>query len=257
VTPLRWLATAVLLLLCVGREPIAAQTTDTITVRGQRQTVRLYGAPGGDPVIVSSGDGGWIHLAPQVAELLAARGFFVVGFDAKAYLSSFTSARTTLRPEDAAADYAALADFAIRTSGKRAVLIGVSEGAGLSVLAASDRQTHPKLAGVVALGLPDSNELGWRLRDSLIYLTHGAPHEPTFSTAAIVERMAPVPLAVIHSTKDEFVPREEMQRVFDAAREPKRLWMVEASNHRFSDNAAGLARSLVEAMQWVSERTPR
>jgi type IV secretory pathway VirJ component len=28
---------------------------------------------------VSSGDGGWIHLAPHVAEVLAAKGFFVVG----------------------------------------------------------------------------------------------------------------------------------------------------------------------------------
>ena len=256
-TPLRWLATAVLLLLCIGKEPIAAHTTETISVRGQRQLVRVYGAPTGNPVIVSSGDGGWIHLAPQAAELLAAHGFFVVGFDAKAYLSSFTSATTTLRAEDVAGDYAALADFATRASGTRVVLVGVSEGAGLSVLAASDRQMQPQLAGVVALGLPDLNELGWHWQDSLIYLTHGAPHEPTFSTAAVVDRLAPVPLAVIHATKDEFVPLAEMQRVFNAAREPKRLWVVEAANHRFSDNASGLARSLVEAMQWVSERRPQ
>jgi type IV secretory pathway VirJ component len=78
----------------------AAQSSETITIRGHAQTVRLYGARGGWPVIVSSGDGGWIHLAPHVAETLAANGQFVIGFDVRAYLSSFTSGHTTLRSED-------------------------------------------------------------------------------------------------------------------------------------------------------------
>jgi hypothetical protein len=63
-----------------------AQSTDTVTIRGHTQTLRIYGTRGGSPVIVSNGDGGWIHLAPHVAEMLAARGFFVVGFDVRTYL---------------------------------------------------------------------------------------------------------------------------------------------------------------------------
>ena len=51
----------------------------------------LYGMTNARPVIVSSGDGGWIHLGPHVARLLAAHGCFVVGFDVKAYLTSFTT----------------------------------------------------------------------------------------------------------------------------------------------------------------------
>ena len=90
------------------------------------------------PVIVSSGDGGWIHLGPHVAELLAANGFFVVGFDVKAYLERFTSGKTTLRPEDEPSDYKVIADFAARGTSQKPILIGVSEGAGLSVLAATD-----------------------------------------------------------------------------------------------------------------------
>src|SRR5258705_7784287 len=84
-------------------------TTDTVYLRGHRQWVHLYGVRGaGDPVIVSSGDGGWMHLAPHVADVLAARGDFVVGFDARAYLESFTSWRTTLRAETVPRDYRAL-----------------------------------------------------------------------------------------------------------------------------------------------------
>ena len=94
------------------------------------------------PVIVSSGDGGWIHLGPHVADVLAANGFFVVGFDVKAYLESFTSGNVTLRPADEPRDYKVLADFAARGATQKPILIGVSEGAGLSVLAATDPQTR-------------------------------------------------------------------------------------------------------------------
>ena len=51
---------------------VNAQTTETIALRGRSQSVRLFGARGGTPVIVSSGDGGWMHLAPHVADVLAA-----------------------------------------------------------------------------------------------------------------------------------------------------------------------------------------
>ena len=47
-------------------------------LRGHAQTVRLYGTRGGTPVVVSSGDGGWMHLGPRVADVLAAKGYFVL-----------------------------------------------------------------------------------------------------------------------------------------------------------------------------------
>ena len=72
-------------------QPIQPPQTQTVSIRGRDQALHLYGTRGGRPVIVSSGDGGWIHLAPHVAHVLSENGFFVVGFDAKAYLESFTS----------------------------------------------------------------------------------------------------------------------------------------------------------------------
>lgn len=244
--------------LALARSADAASTTDTLLLRGQRQVLHLYGTRGtGNPVIVSSGDGGWVHLGPDVAEFLASRGMFVVGFDARAYLQSFTSGDRTLRLEDEPSDYRVLAEYAARGSDRKPILIGVSEGAGLSVLAATDPATQRVIAGVLGLGLPDLNELGWRWRDAVIYVTHGVPHEPTFSAAALVGRVAPVPLAAIHSTHDEFVPVGEIERIFDGANEPKRLWIVSASNHRFSDNQAELERRLLEAISWIEQHQPR
>lgn len=234
-----------------------AQAREAIVIRGHAQSLRLYGTRGGSPVIVSSGDGGWIHLGPHVAETLAAKGFFVVGFDVKAYLESFTSGNRTLGREDEPGDYKALADFAARGTTQKPILIGASEGAGLSVLAATDPQTKRSIAGVLGLGLPDLNELGWRWKDAVIYVTHGIPKEPTFSTAAIIDRVSPTPLGAIHSTHDEFVALSAVQKVLDAAKEPKKLWIVTASDHGFTDNLAEFDRRLLEAIDWINQNVAR
>lgn len=237
--------------------PGAQQTRQSLSIRGQEQSLHLYGAPAGEPIIVSSGDGGWLHLGPHVAEFLGAHGFFVIGFDVKAYLEGFTTTRSTLRTDEEPGDYRVLTRFAKNATGKKPILIGVSEGAGLSVLAATDPSTKADIAGVIGLGLPDVNELGWRWKDVSIYVTHRVPNEPTFSTAAIVSRVAPLPFAAIHSTHDEFVPLADIERVMNVAQSPKRLWIVNASNHRFSDNIDEFDKQLLDAIAWVKAQRPR
>ena len=250
-----WASIAVAMVGPAG--PAWSQSRQAVAIRGHQQSLYVYGSPQGVPAIVSSGDGGWIHLGPHVAEVLAGHGFYVIGFDVKVYLSSFTSERSALRAEQEPADYRVLTELATKATGKKPVLIGVSEGAGLSVLAATDPGTKDGITGVIGLGLPDLNELGWRWKDMLIYLTHRAPDEPSFSAAAVVDRVAPLPLAAIHSTHDEFVPIADVERVFKAAHEPKRLWIVNASNHRFSDNLDEFDRQLFAAIAWVNAHTPR
>ena len=238
-----------------GRPALA--TTDTVVLRGRPQLVHLYGDRGKPAVIVSSGDGGWMHLGPQVAETLAAQGFFVVGFNVKAYLECFTIGSHTLGVADVPGDYRVLIEYASRGSPARPLLIGVSEGAGLSVLAAVDPAVQPYVAGVVGLGLPDRNELGWRWKDSLIYVTHGVPNEPTFNASDLVGRLTPVPLAMIRSTHDEFVPESDVTRLMARANEPKRLWTINASDHRFSGNTAEFDRRLMESIEWVRQNRPQ
>ena len=249
---------AVIVAGCAGpATPQLLSGRETLLIRGREQSLYLYGPPRGDPVVLSSGDGGWIHLGPHVAEFLAAHGFFVVGFDVKAYLSSFTSRDATLRTEEEPGDYRVLANFATKATGKKPVLIGVSEGAGLSVLAATNPDTKAAVTGVIALGLPNLNELAWRWKDMTIYLTHRPPDEPGFRVAAIVDQVAPIPLAAIHSNHDEFFSVADIARVLDRAGDPKRLWIVNASNHRFSDNLEEFDRRLLEAVAWVNEHSPR
>jgi len=252
-------AVAIVLLLATGSRAAAASggpppRSEALSLRGVSQTLHLYGAPGGKVAIVTSGDGGWVHLGPDVAEFLAAGGYRVVGFDAKAYLSSFTSKSGPLRVEDVPRDYRALVEYAAKSAPGPPLLVGVSEGAGLSVLAATAPEVQSRIAGVVALGLPDKNELGWRWRDSIIYITKQTPNEPTFSVRDVVGRVSPVPLAALHSTHDEFVALPAIRDILAQAGEPKRLWVIEAADHRFSDNRPELQRRLKEAIAWIESQ---
>lgn len=243
---------AVLLVALAGAEP----PTPSFAVRGRALDLHLYGTRGGPSVLLVSGDGGWTHLAPQTAPILVAQGYFVVGLDAKEYLSAFTTSKATLSPSDVQQDFRSLVDYAARAAAAKPILVGISEGAGLAVLAAVDPTVKAAVRGVVGLGLPDENELGWRFRDSIIYLTHKAPNEPTFSVVEIVDRLAPLPLAEIHSSRDEYVPLEEAQRVFAKAGAPKRMWVIEAKDHGFSGKADEFRARLREAMEWVVTSSP-
>jgi fermentation-respiration switch protein FrsA (DUF1100 family) len=111
-----------------------------------------------------------------------------------------------------------------------------------------------RVAGVVALGLPDRNELAWRWRVSIIYVTKKTPDEPTFSALEVVAGVSPVPLAALHSARDEFVPLPQIRDILARAREPKQLWVIEASDHRFSDNRPEFQRRLKEAIAWIESQ---
>jgi dipeptidyl aminopeptidase/acylaminoacyl peptidase len=72
----------------------------------------------------------------------------------------------------------------------------------------------------------------------------------------LVDRLAPVPLALIHSLHDEYAPAADADRIVHAAAGPARLWSINATNHRFEGNTAELDRRLMEAIEWVNAHQP-
>jgi hypothetical protein len=224
---------------------------NSVNLPGKQQDLYLYGAKDGIPVILSSGDLGWAGLVVHVAEFLSSRGYYVVGFNSKAYLSSFTAKTGTLKPGDVPADYKVLIEYARSGVSAKPILVGISEGAGLSVLAATSPELKGSIQGILGLGLPDQNELGWKWQDFTVWITKQVPNEPSFMVEDIIGQVSPVPLAEIHSTHDEFLPLEKAKEMFARAAEPKRMWVIEASNHRFSDNRDELDRRVIEALNWI------
>ena len=165
---LRCFGLAAVVVCTLAPTAASAQSTEDLVIRGRRQVLHLYGPADGEPVVVSSGDGGWIHLGAACGGNCSPPG---------ASSSSASTSRRISRasrpgerrcePEDEPGDYKVLADCAARAARpQKPILVGVSEGAGLSVLAATDPGTKSAIAGVVGLGLPNINELGWRWKDA-------------------------------------------------------------------------------------------
>jgi fermentation-respiration switch protein FrsA (DUF1100 family) len=47
----------------------------------------------------------------------------------------------------------------------------------------------------------------------------------------VVDQLAPRPLLLIHGTDDDMIPVSHAYRLYDAARDPKELWIAPGANH--------------------------
>ena len=68
--------------------------------------------------------------------------------------------------------------------------------------------------------------LTWPLQYPLSWLVSDR-HSPVRSVAEI----SPIPLLIMHGDRDPIVPVGDGRRLFDAAREPKQLWIVPGGGH--------------------------
>jgi hypothetical protein len=57
---------------------------------------------------------------------------------------------------------------------------------------------------------------------------------------------------MVQSTRDEYVPASDYRRFLALARDPKRLVLIEASNHRFTDRLPELQQQLQAGLAWIA-----
>jgi fermentation-respiration switch protein FrsA (DUF1100 family) len=189
-----------------------------------------------------------------MAEFLSADGYIVAGVNVRQYLSAFTAGSNHLQPADVPRDYDAIAAY---LRGRQllispVILSGVSEGAALSVLAASSPSNHAWIKGVITMGLPRSAEIAWRWSDFTSWISKRDTSEPSFAPRDYIGAISPVPLAMIQSRKDEYVPEADYRSLEASARPPKKLTLIDASNHRFTDRIPELRREFLGALAWIA-----
>ena len=251
------LSVVFLFLVAAARDAQAAGRSLDFPLRGKVLTLTVYLPPaGGQPkgrVIMGSGDVGWVGLGVEMAEFLAGQGYCVVGVNIRQYLSVFTSGTSRLTTTEPPADYAALAEFlkARHLLWDPAILSGVSEGAALAVLVASSEKNHAWVHGVITMGLPPTAELAWRWSDFTTWITKKDANEPMFAPKDFIASVSPLPICLIHSTKDEYVTEADWKLFEATARAPKRLVLIAASNHRFTDKKQELKDQFTQALAWV------
>jgi alpha-beta hydrolase superfamily lysophospholipase len=211
-------------------------------------------APVRGTIIIGSGDAGWVGLAVRLSEFLAQQGYVVIGFNVREYLSTFTAGSQHVEVADARADYRAMSELLGRQGLLQhpVLLSGVSEGAALAVVAAGDPKNRPWVDGVVAVGVPATAELAWRWIDLAALMMKRDADEPSFAPADYVSAVSPIPLAMIQSSTDEYISDADRSRLIGAAKAPKKMIMIPAANHRFTDKLPELRSEMLSAIAWVN-----
>jgi dienelactone hydrolase len=244
--------------LACGAPPALAHETLPIPVRGHTVTVAYYrpaaaGAVKGT-VIMGSGDVGWVGLGADLAEFLSTAGYAVAGINVREYLETFSPGSTHVSTEDVGNDYATIAAY-LRDRHllpEPVIVAGVSEGAGMAVLAGAWPANHAWLRGVMTLGLPPSDELAWHWRDAASWITKKDAAEPSFAPKDFIAKISPLPLWMIQSTKDEYVTRADYELLDRTAQPPKQLVLINASNHRFTDQRPELNKQVLAGLTWIA-----
>ena len=183
-------------------------------------------------VLYSTGDGGWRPLDESFIEWISSWGYPVAGFSAKNYLKTLGYYSTTTTPQRLVRDFELIMDAACQQLELRpdtpVILVGMSRGAGLSVVAAGQAALRPRLTGVVAVALTKEEEHVVHYRQKTAGQKPGAPERELveIKTYEYLPRLAPVPVMVIQSTRDGYVPASSARNLFGEDTELRRLVAV-------------------------------
>jgi pimeloyl-ACP methyl ester carboxylesterase len=260
--PKRFIAFTLLCLLaveavCFAKGPTPVQYTWII--RGQKQDIYLIAGSSSTTsprpmIFFAPGDGGWRGFAITIAETMASWGYDVYALDTKRYLEGF-SGKTDLTVADVMRDFRLIAEIIAKDKKERLTLVGWSEGAGLCLLGAAAPENKQAFNGLVTVGLGPVNILGWRWADYLTYVTKKIPQEPRFQTAEYLPQVTPLPLWMIQSSHDDYVPVPTARDLYSTAKEPKRLELIEAKDHRFDGNTTEFFGALRKGIEWIRSAT--
>ena len=169
---------------------------------------------------------------------LPEQGYAVLALDYRGYGRSQGSANVDAIHEDAAAALAWLAGRPADATGPL-IVYGQSLGGSVAIrlVAQADATQRQRIAALIADSAFSSYRgiareklaqawLTWPLQWPLSLLV--SDH---YSAVDVVERISPTPLLLIHGERDTVVGPNHARRLYEAARDPKALWLVSKGTH--------------------------
>ena len=234
-----------------------------LMLNGHRLTLHLTNPPHSGTrsvLLYATGDGGWRGTDVDTYRKLVSMGHPTAGFSSPDYLKYLGGGSATTTPARLAHDYDAIIDFSkaslVLSAETPVILVGVSRGAGLAVVAAGQGLLQRQLSGVVAIGLTQEEEHVHRFTWLL-----APPGGPRVWTPAIIQtyeylpRLGPQPISVIQSTHDNYLPADVARVLFGPDTERRQLHAIEARNHGFA-NARPLMYDAIQAsLAWIDRLT--
>lgn len=77
-----------------------------------------------------------------------------------------------------------------------------------------------------------------------------------FQTYEYLGRLRDLPLVVIQSTGDNYLPAEAARKLFGPNTELRRLVPIESRDHSFDGARDALYEQMADALTWMSKRPP-
>jgi hypothetical protein len=243
---------------CAAHLPRASAPFDrSLTLNAHR--LKLHFANGesdrkGPLVLYTTGDGGWVRKDLALYRQLVSWGYPIAGFSAPEYLDHLRGAAGTTTPGRLGRDYAQIIAFAETTlhvePATPVVLIGVSRGAGLEVVAAGQPGVQEKLRGVLAIALTKEEEyVRWFGRR--VPLIRRPRQRVMVEVYDYLPLLGSVPVAVVQSTRDQFLPAAAAAQLFGPDTPTRRFRAIEARNHSFAGARKLMYQGCREAFDWI------
>jgi hypothetical protein len=205
-------------------------------------------------VVYATGDRGWAGKDLDVYRHLVAWDYPSAGFDAHDYVTHLGRSGATT-PGGVAADYETIVRAARDGLGLDAnvpvILLGVSRGADLSVVAAGQRPLRRQLTGVIAVGLTREEEyvkwLGRRARRAAAS-QDGPPQPSMVQLYDYLPFLRTLPITVIQSTHDNYLPAAQARVLFGTETPTRHFVAIDATNHSFGGARAKLYAAIQAAL---------
>lgn len=215
--------------------------------------------PGTPLLLYATGDGGWRGKDRDAFRHMMRWGYPVAGFSAPSYLSHLGYESGTTTPMRLARDYGRLIEFAKEVLGLAdatpTILVGVSRGAGLAVVAASRSVVRERLAGVLAVALTKEEEYvrHYKVRRGRSPADMPTRELVTFDTYEALADLRELPLVVIQSTHDNYLPAADARRLFGPDTDLRQLHAVAARNHSFGGARDALYELMASSLAWIRD----
>ncbi len=254
---------------CLRRTPMLEPGRGAqVLVRGaqlghERVDVHLVQARVADDrplLLYTTGDGGWRSADRGLFHHLALGGYPLAGISARHYLGHLRFEATT--PTHVAEDYGHLIAFAKHELelpvDTPTVLVGFSRGASLAVVAAGQPALQRVLAGVLAIALTDEEQYvrTYRTRTGRDPRDLGARELATLGPYDVLDDVGLLPLAVIQSTRDGYVPAARARQLFGPDGERRRMYALPARSHTFAGARDALYAQARVALEWIAACGP-
>lgn len=236
-----------------GGPPGITVRETTVRLHQHDLTIHLVAGlahPEGPLLVYATGDAGWWGGDKALFDHLAPLGYPLAGFSAREYTHNLHQPNDKETPRQLADDYLAIIRASNESLGlpaaTRVVLVGKSRGSGLAVAAGENPRVRVHLRGVLAVALTGEEE----------YIEHREPDLPPgtlvmLNTYDVLPRLGSVPVAVIQSTRDQYLPADVARERFGPDTPVRQFHAIDAANHNFGGKVTELYDEIDRCLEWI------